>query len=307
MEPSKKLYIDGLVSVIIPTYGRSEFLVNCIESVINQTYDNVEIIVVDDNNPDTNQRIETKNKMQKFRNHSSITYIEHEFNKNGSAARNTGFNNSIGEFICFLDDDDLFLDKKIEKQVHFLKTHQNFQAVYCGFEKDKKQNFPIYEGELSKELLLLDYHPVTSTIMFKRETIIDLGGFDESFRRHQDYEIMLRFFEKFKIGFVNEILLYSGENDGGNMLRGKKLEDLKEYFFNTFEENISKLEKKEKGIKKKIYSRHYSRVFWSHINDKFYLKALKIYILNLIKYKLIFIKECNAYLIKYLNNKKKVI
>lgn len=112
--------IDNLVSVIIPTYKRSDYLLQTIESVLNQTYSSIEIIVVDDNGFGTVFQKETYNKLKSLIVSNKIIYIPHDTNKNGSAARNTGFKASKGEYINFLDDDDELMPDKIEKQVHIL-------------------------------------------------------------------------------------------------------------------------------------------------------------------------------------------
>ena len=78
------------VSVIIPTYKRSKYLIRAINSILNQTYKNVEIIVVDDNGKNTPDQIETEKELQKYINNKHIIYSVHEKNKNGAAARNTG-------------------------------------------------------------------------------------------------------------------------------------------------------------------------------------------------------------------------
>ena len=104
----------GLVSVVIPTFRRPDKLERAIESVLAQTYPRVEVIVVDDNDPDTEGRLLTEQIMFRYVANSRVRYIKHEHNKNGSAARNTGARNSDAEFVAFLDDDDEFFPEKIE-------------------------------------------------------------------------------------------------------------------------------------------------------------------------------------------------
>ena len=103
--------MSKLVSVIIPTYSRPDFISRAIESVLNQTYKPIEIIVVDDNGRGTNNQILTEQVLTNFIRSNQIKYIVHEKNKNGSAARNTGAASSHGEYITFLDDDDVLLLK----------------------------------------------------------------------------------------------------------------------------------------------------------------------------------------------------
>src|SRR5699024_12399636 len=100
------------VSVIMPTYKRADMLERAINSVLNQTYNDVELIVVDDNNPNTVYRKETSKVMKKYKNYNRVRYIKHERNMNGAVARNTGIFYSTGELITFLDDDDWYDEKK---------------------------------------------------------------------------------------------------------------------------------------------------------------------------------------------------
>ena len=96
----------GKVSVIIPTFKRPGELGRAINSVLAQTYSNIEVVVVDDNNDGDEFRKETELFMKRFESNDRVKYIKHTKNQNGSAARNTGIANSDGEFIAFLDDDD---------------------------------------------------------------------------------------------------------------------------------------------------------------------------------------------------------
>ena len=93
--------MNQLISIIIPTYGRPTTLKRSIDSVLSQTYSKIEIIVVDDNNPDTESRKETEEVMSTFSD-SRIKYLKHEHNKNGSAARNTGIRKASGKYIGIL-------------------------------------------------------------------------------------------------------------------------------------------------------------------------------------------------------------
>ena len=122
----------GTVSVVIPTYKNRGGLRESINSVISQNYDNlIEIIVVDDNDPDSEFRMSTSLLMQQYADNRLVKYICHDTNKNGAAARNTGIRASCGDYIAFLDDDDLFLSHKLEKQVSYLEQHPEKDAVYC--------------------------------------------------------------------------------------------------------------------------------------------------------------------------------
>ena len=109
------------VSVIIPTYKRkTEYLLRAINSIKNQTHENTEIVIIDDNYPESEFRKKTMNFMKKYKEDQNILYILNPKNVGGSIARNNGIEVSSGDFITFLDDDDEYLPEKIEKQLRFM-------------------------------------------------------------------------------------------------------------------------------------------------------------------------------------------
>ena len=203
---------EPLVSVIIPTYKRPDYLDRAIDSVLNQTYNNIEIIVVDDNNPDTEGRKRTESIMQKYSNNPLVHYVKHEHNKNGSAARNTGVRASNGEFVAFLDDDDRYLPKKIESQVEkMLSLPSEWGFCYNQYYTQKGDGplIPVEENREGDLYLISLKHQgfcvnVGSNAMVRREAFDAINGFDESFRRNQDHEFMVRLLRKYKIAYVSE-------------------------------------------------------------------------------------------------------
>ena len=206
-----------LVSVIIPTYKRSEMLYRAVDSVLNQTYQNIQVIVVDDNSPDSEWRAATSEKMRRYETDSRVKYVCHEQNRNGSVARTTGSHNSDGEIVAFLDDDDWFLPEKVELQVEYLLTHPEFRAVYCGWDRDNRKIIPTKEGDLSFEILSGRNIIITNTIMMWRSDAIACGGWDEELRRHQEAGFLLRYFAYGgKIGVVSRILTEFDISDRSN-------------------------------------------------------------------------------------------
>ena len=203
--------MNSIVSVIIPTYKRSLFLTDCIDTVLNQSYKDIEIIVVDDNGKGSTCQLKTEEALKSYIDNNLVKYIPHEYNRNGSAARNTGFNSSHGDYVLFLDDDDTLMPEMINTQLMKLKSlPEDYGAVYCNsiiryrvrffnFIRTVKTNSK-KEGNLCRDYLLGKCRFNTSTILFRRSTIEFLEGFDETFKRHQDNELMVRFFSKYKIG-----------------------------------------------------------------------------------------------------------
>jgi len=274
-----------LVSVIIPTYKRSDSLVRAIESVLNQTYTDVEVIVVDDNNDDEFRKI-TAARMEQFSNRMNVYYVQHECNKNGSAARNTGISYANGDFIAFLDDDDVFLPQKIEKQYNrLLDLPVEWGGCYCGYsvilDDTIIYNGPhndIREGSMIYELMSMSFSfGTTSTLFFRKEALINIAGFDESFTRHQDWELMLRFFEKYKLAYVDEILLWKYDDSRINRPKSDEIISLKEKYLNNFKYLIDRMTAKEQS---EVLKRHHMELVKACLLDRNFSVAYQ-YILKL--------------------------
>lgn len=236
----------ALVSVVIPTYKRPENLLRAIESVKAQTYPYIEIIVVDDNGIGTEWQQFTQRMLHELIEDKSIFYIVHEVNKNGSAARNTGFAASKGAFVNFLDDDDVFEPTKIEEQMKCLAKHDEmFGACICnthivGFNRSFTTHVT-KEGNLVQEVLIGEVCFNTSTVLFRRETFQTINGFDESFRRHQDWELYVRFFRYYKVCTCKEPLLIKYNTPNIMTLNPLKGIEYKEKFLQTFEADFKQM------------------------------------------------------------------
>lgn len=197
-----------IISVVIPTYKRPDFLIRAIESVLNQTYSNVEVIVVDDNDPNTEARTMTEGLMKQFGYNTRVNYIKHEHNKNGSAARNTGAKAARGDYIAFLDDDDEYLPRKIEFQLEALEgRNEEWACCYSKYATKKPNKKPVEshecrEGNLYLEALMREFHIASgSNLLIKKTAFFDINGFDESFTRNQDIEFLTRLLKKYKIAY----------------------------------------------------------------------------------------------------------
>lgn len=204
---------EVLVSVVIPTYGRPRFLARAIRSVLSQEYSNFEIIIVDDNSPDSVDRSETERILvEEFSHFPKLTYVKHPDNLNGAAARNTGISVAKGEFIAFLDDDDEFRPAKLARQVGFLLSNHDYQACYCKSVK-YKGGVEYYrtrynsEGDITSDVVMLLNEGNSSSLLFRSECLREVNGFDTSFKRHQDVELLVRFLQYYKIGCVDDYLL----------------------------------------------------------------------------------------------------
>lgn len=197
------------VSVIIPTYNRAEFLRSAITSVLNQTYRDFEIVVVDDaSNDNTREVVGSFNK-------GNICYVRHETNKGVTAARNTGVLNSNGAYIAFLDDDDEWLPQKLTRQMDLLRRSPlQTGAVYTGLlrvdhrsGKTIEEWIPTKRGDLFNELCFENCVGTASTVLLKKECFNTLGLFDEDICFGEEYDMWIRVSKRFLFECVNEPLV----------------------------------------------------------------------------------------------------
>ena len=203
--------MGALVSVIIPTYGGGAFLERAIDSVLSQTYKDIEIIVVDDNGLGTENQVNTALCIKKYEALENFHYICHEVNKNGSAARNTGVKNAKGDFIALLDDDDIFMPDNIEAQMSVLSNlSDEYALTYCSNERymeDCKvgESHVSASGDILYEVLMHEATIGSSSLLIRRSVWEKLNGFDESFKRHQDWEFTARVCAEYKVQAVDHI------------------------------------------------------------------------------------------------------
>lgn len=246
------------VSVIIPTYGRPDFLKRAVDSVLGQTFKDFEVIVVDDNNPDTEARRETEYTMLQYKKFRNVIYLQHECNKNGSAARNTGIKKAKGKYLCFLDDDDEMLPKRLESFVNKMDSlDTSWGACYSDFIKLKKNNQQDIcgekrTGELYKEALMRSlYFCPGSNLFVRAELVRKIEGFDEDFNRNQDMEFLARLLKHCKLAYVKDrTLIIHYENKTGGKTTYKKLVGLDEFYLSKFKSRIEALAPAERN---KVY------------------------------------------------------
>ncbi|MBQ8058635.1 MAG: glycosyltransferase family 2 protein [Prevotella sp.] len=220
----------SLVSVIIPSHGGGQYLERAVDSVLSQTYPNIEIIVVDDNGIGTPNQLSTQQIMQKYCSNEKVKYVCHKVNKNGSIARNTGFKHSSGKYIALLDDDDEYLPKKIERQVKLLDSlSQEYAFVYCSHDVYKDDRLVRHvtaekSGDLFFEKISHEIEIQTSGVLIKRDIFDKIEGFDESFQRHQDWEFIERVLFQYKaqadnfIGY-NRYLYFRSDSKSPNQAK----------------------------------------------------------------------------------------
>jgi glycosyltransferase involved in cell wall biosynthesis len=198
--------VDPLVSVIIPTYNRPEFLAKTIKSILVQTYTNMEILVISNGVNEQNRRVVEST------NDPRIIYKEQENSGGPASPRNYGIRLAKGKYVAFCDDDDFWLTEKIAKQVLALENNADYGLCYTKmmrFDNEHKWSVLHEEGPANlRSLLYVNTVPISS--VFIRKSLVDLhGGFSENkiVGTSEDYEFLLRHSLNSKFLFLDEYLI----------------------------------------------------------------------------------------------------
>lgn len=218
-----------LISVVITTYNRSDKIENAIKSVINQTYGNLEIIVVDDNAKLVEERGKTRKIISKFKN---IKYIENKDNLGGALSRNVGIENSTANILSFLDDDDEYLPDRIEKMYDLYVSHKNDNVglIYCNCYRIDSNHSIIgsYENSYNGNPLynqMLNCIAGTSMWFAPKKVLLKVGMFEQSPCK-QDSILLLKILASgYNVYNLNENLVYYYEH-GGNGISGIKKKNI---------------------------------------------------------------------------------
>ncbi|MDD6042735.1 MAG: glycosyltransferase family 2 protein [Eubacteriaceae bacterium] len=267
------------ISVIIPTYGEPHFLSRTIHSVLNQTFYDFEVFVIDDNNPDTDARTNTEIVMNTFSD-ERLHYIKHPQNLNGSAARNTGIAEATGKYISFLDSDDEYNSERLQKCFDAMENAScSVAGVYtgCEFRRNGKMYHTMTDikpGNFLVDTLACTFNLGTGSNLFIRKSVIDeINGFDDSFLRHQDYEFLVRIFEKYELESVPEVLVIKN-NENVNLPNVEKIIDIKKQYLDKYKLIINERTDSEK---KYIYHSQYIQIAEAAQKTKKYELANQYY------------------------------
>lgn len=253
---------NPLVSVIITTYHNETYLPRAIESVLHQSYAPIELIVVDDNPPDSDARAKTEAVMVRY---PQAVYLRHPENRNGAAARNTGIRTAKGQYIAFLDNDDLYFSDHIESCVQALEANPGCNAVVCGVVKICRglcwDLIPAAEGDLARKLLFRETALGTGSNLFvQAEAVRTIGGFDERFRRHQDVEFGLRYFAKNKACALKRVQIVKEMDGFSNVPNFQRFLETKQMLWHTFADTLAALTPDEQ---KRYYGSQYSSLLYT--------------------------------------------
>jgi glycosyltransferase involved in cell wall biosynthesis len=330
MTQIKNYNAEPLVSVIIPTYNCGKFIEQSIDSVLKQTYKNKEIIVVDDGSTD-----DTPLKMSKYG--DNIFYIRQN-NQGPSKARNIGMDYSKGEYLAFLDADDVWYPRKLEMQIECFRKVQEIGLVFTDFSRiDMEGNivqdryeqyaFAIFQDYglsidkifKGKRAILIDdfkqlyfgdvfYHLckgnfiLPSTTLFKKGCIEKIGLlWNEEYRCAVDQYFHLHFAHHFHVAYLDAVTAEYRVGRGGNLSGNTNIPQL---ILNTIEtlEDIYKRDENfrfsETGLYKTILGRHYARLAYYYLSELDRVNARK-YSLFSIKYKPLLFKSMSTLILSF--------
>ncbi len=209
--------IEPLVSVIVPSYNHELYVEETILSIVNQTYKNVELIVIDDGSVDDSVKIiESLSEKYQFK------FISQE-NIGVSGTLNRGIELSKGEYVCTCESDDKFHLNKIKEQIEFMHTNQQYGIVYTDRIKFYENGFIRKlpgnnngSGNLFDRLLCQEIRVPPGTIMYKRSVFDSVGLFDINLAV-EDFDMILRIANKYQIGYLRKYLFYYRSHSGNTV------------------------------------------------------------------------------------------
>jgi glycosyltransferase involved in cell wall biosynthesis len=198
----------ALISVIIPVYNAEKTIQVTLESVLQQTFPDFELIIINDGSTDKTDSI--------LRQYTDPRLSIYTNSRQGAAvSRNQGFQHSSGEYIAFLDGDDLWTVDKLEAQLKALKEHPEATVAYSWTDYIDEAGNKLYSGsylavngEIYSKLLVRNFLENGSNPMIKRQAFIEVGGFDESLEGGQDWDLYLRLAAKYKFIAVPQVQIY---------------------------------------------------------------------------------------------------
>lgn len=197
---------DKLISVIIPVYNNPD-ITRAVDSILKQeNYSSFEIVIVNDGSKDNTAEI-----IENYIVYNNLNMVKliTQSNKGPAAARNNGILNSKGEYIAFLDSDDCWEVDKIKKQIKVFQDNPNIKLVCTSLNNIVHKAFPNLQ-EISFNKLLYRNYIFTSTVIVEKSALFHAGLFNEGQKYSEDYDLWLRFSQKYKCMFINESLVTYG-------------------------------------------------------------------------------------------------
>lgn len=266
------------ISIIIPTYNSEKFIDKTIQSVINQTYKDWELIIVDDFSKDRTREI--LKEWQKKDERIHLIFLDK--NSGGPALpKNIGIENAKGKYVAFLDHDDKWLQEKLEKQYKLFEQSKNEKLglVYCfiNIVDDNKKTLlkhnKNYKGNVIKEMVNSNFIVTSSCVITKLDIFKQIGLFDTRFKIPDDWDMWIRIVEAgYEFDFVSDYLINYVIHEKNSSLESKKLDKKNDFLlmYNKHEKYFNQYSLKATGDyyykigKNKIARKWYTKYIFSN-------------------------------------------
>jgi glycosyltransferase involved in cell wall biosynthesis len=203
----------AIVSVVVPSFNRLRFLRPAIESVYAQTFTDWELIIADDGSD-----LETRQYLQSLANDPHVTVVWLPHTGRPSMVRNAALRRAVGEYVAFLDSDDLWASRKLQRQVETLRDRVNCRWSYTAFLQVDECGNPLpeeaqrpwvpHEGDIFEQVVTGRAQIRTPSVLATRQLIAQAGGFDEALLSAEDYDLWLRLALNSEVAIVDEPLVY---------------------------------------------------------------------------------------------------
>ena len=188
--------MDYKLSILLPVYNGENFLNQCIESMLNQTYDNFELLIIDDGSIDN-----SKNIINNY-NDSRITFIENKKNIGLTDTLNKGLRQAKGDYIARIDQDDIALENRLLEQMDYLSKHPDIKLIgtWCEIIDENNNKIKSIRRPINRKKILeafVSYNPfLHSSVIFEKSTALNLGGYSTSFVHAQDFDLWYKIASK---------------------------------------------------------------------------------------------------------------
>ena len=268
-------YQKDLVSVVMPTYHDTQYLERAVDSVLNQTYKDIECILVNDNTPGDEYSQKLYAVIEKYKD-KRFVFLEQEKHINGAAARNFGIRHAHGEFIAFLDADDWWKPEKVEKQVRFMRetgcAGSSTLVEYYDEDTAVRWMRPYKDGKIAKQILRREVDVNTGTFMAKHTALDKAGYFDESLKRHQEVQLLTMFTSKYSIRLLPEYLTCYNTSSNNNMPNPDNFRRMKEALYHSVSSVMDRMGRREK---RRIRALNNFELGYMEFREKMYREALE--------------------------------
>jgi len=254
------------VSVIIPTYNRAEEIIKCLDSIVNQTYTAIEIVVVDDGSVDNTGQVIADYKVNRSLPEGKLVYYR-QINQGAPTARNYGLKIATGDFVVFFDSDDTMFPDRISLQAEAM-AKEDTDSCAGGFTDSatKKEFIPALDASNSVISSLIHWKLMGSTQcwMYKKELLDKLGGYDPSYACYQDWDLTFRYLtQNPKVSIVKKSLTLFDNDDRtdritSNVQSQKRLPHIQRYYLKVLKWLLHN--NSQKGLLKHTIFLYYSQI-----------------------------------------------